>query len=199
MRFGQPAFADFLARGGWVVADDGPVTKIFENPSALPRAYVTYRVLPAPRDVERLLAAISRPGYDPLAVTYVEGEVPGVVPAGAPRGHAAQFVRDDEEEVELEATLERPGLVVLADSFYPGWRATVDGVPAPILAANHLFRGVPAGPGTHRVRFVYAPASLRLGAACTAAALLAVLVLLRRGQLGHRRDAESDGQAAHPA
>jgi hypothetical protein len=172
IRFAQPALSGFLDRAGYVLADDGPATKVFENPSALPRAYVTYRVLPAPADADRLLAIISRPAYDPLAVTYVEGEVPGATAAWAPRGQPARFVRDDEAEVELEATLERPGLVVLADSFYPGWHATVDGEPAPILPANHLFRGVPAGAGTHRVRFVYAPASLRLGAACTLVALV---------------------------
>ena len=61
-----------------------------------------------------------------------------------------------------------PGLVVLADSILPGWTATVDGVPAPILATNHLFRGVPAPAGTHRIRFAYRPRSLALGAALAA-------------------------------
>jgi uncharacterized membrane protein YfhO len=48
-----------------------------------------------------------------------------------------------------------------------GWQATVDGVRAPILATNHLFRGVPAPAGEHVVRFEYRPRSLRIGVALT--------------------------------
>ena len=60
--------------------------------------------------------------------------------------------------------LAAPGLVVLADSYHPGWRASVDGSPAPILATNHLYRGVPVPAGRHTVRFEYRPRSVRLGA-----------------------------------
>jgi hypothetical protein len=192
-RMGDAALTAFLDRGGFVLADDGERFKVFANPSAVPRAFVTYRARPAPPPAD-LLHAMSRRDFDPLAESFVEGD-PLPFQPGAPRGHPATFVRDDEAEVELEATLERPGLVVLADSFYPGWRATVDGRPAPILATNHLVRGVPVEAGTHRVRFVYAPASLRSGAASSALALVVVLALLCGGQLGHRRDAQAEG---HP-
>ncbi len=78
------------------------------------------------------------------------------------------------DPAKLEATLEQPELVVLADSFYPGWRATIDGTPAPIVATNYLFRGVAAPAGTHRIRFAYVPASVRIGAALS---LLGLVVL----------------------
>jgi hypothetical protein len=58
----------------------------------------------------------------------------------------------------------------------PDGPATVDGAAAPILATNHLFRGVPAPAGAHRIRFAYRPRSLALGAALsllTAVALAA--------------------------
>ncbi len=52
-----------------------------------------------------------------------------------------------EQRVELEAVLDRPGLVILADVYYPGWRLTIDGKPAPIYRTNRVMRGaaVPAG------------------------------------------------------
>jgi len=146
---------------------------VFENPRALPRAYVAYNVRAAPA-VEKLLGRLSRDDFDPLVETYVEGS-PGFVPATAPaRGTAATIVRDDPRVVEIDATLEAPGLVVLADTYYDGWRATVDGNPAPILPTNHLFRGVPVPAGFHRVRFDYLPWSFIGGAAGSVVASLAL-------------------------
>src|SRR5262249_12441809 len=126
---------------------------------------------------------------DPLASSYVEGPVPFVADPDAPaRGAAAAIVEDGERVVEVDATLERRGLVVLADTFFPGWTATVDGTPAPILATNHLFRGVPAPAGGHRVRFTYRPQSLRLGALASALGLVGLVVVIASpGLLARRR------------
>ena len=58
-----------------------------------------------------------------------------------------EVLRYEPQRVELRAKLDRPGLVILADTFYPGWRLTVDGRPAPILRANLLMRGPPCRRG----------------------------------------------------
>jgi uncharacterized membrane protein YfhO len=78
---------------------------------------------------------------------------------------------------------------VLADTFYPGWRATVDGRPAEIVRANHAFRSVRLPAGRHEVRFRYESAWFRwglvlagLGALALAAAAVARLAG-RRGQV----------------
>jgi len=150
---------------------------VLENPRALPRAYVTYRVRPAP-PAEELLAVLSRSGFDPLAESYLEG-VPGLLAvSGAPlRGRPAAIVRDEPRLVEVEAELEAPGLLVLADSYFPGWQATVDGEPVEIQPANHLFRGVVLPAGQHRVRFAYRPRSLMLGIAASGLGAAVLLVL----------------------
>lgn len=69
------------------------------------------------------------------------------------------------------------GLLVLADAFYPGWSAEVDGRSAPILRADGLFRAVALAPGSHRVVFRYRPLSVFVGAGLSAVALLAVLLV----------------------
>ncbi len=95
--------------------------------------------------------------------------------------------------VDLYAGLDRPGLVVLADAYYPGWIATVDGTPALVLPTNHLFRGVPAPAGTHRVRFEYRPASVILGAAASVVGWLVILLLAWRGWAArHTASAHAD-------
>jgi uncharacterized membrane protein YfhO len=68
----------------------------------------------------------------------------------------------------------------------------VDGRPAPILPANHLFRAVPVDAGTHRVRFVYAPASFRVGVASTLLGLVLLSWLGGRGSPEARNTAARD-------
>jgi hypothetical protein len=159
---------------------------LFENPSSLPRAFVTYRAATAP-PMDVLLKRLSAPTFDPLQASYVEASPLPPDDAAPARGRPATIVRDDEEVVEIEATLDAPGLVVLADSFYPGWRATVDDVPAEILATNHLFRGVRAPAGTHRVRFVYRPASVLIGRGASFAGLIILATLFVAPAFGRGR------------
>ena len=69
-----------------------------------------------------------------------------------------------------------PGLLVLSEMNYPGWRATVDGKPAEILATNYILHGLSLPAGSHQVEMVYRPRSFYYG--LTASLLTAVLVVL---------------------
>ena len=57
----------------------------------------------------------------------------------------------------FEVEMDRPGLLYYADSNYPGWKVTVDGIPSEILTANYFAKAVALEPGKHRVQFVYSP------------------------------------------
>ncbi len=86
--------------------------------------------------------------------------------------------------VEIEATLDRPGLVILADVYYPGWTLTIDGTPAPIYQVNRLMRGAAVKEGKHQLVYTYSPGSFRAGRLASLSsfgilALLAVLFSLR--------------------
>jgi uncharacterized membrane protein YfhO len=91
------------------------------------------------------------------------------------------------QDVQIEASLDQSGILVLNDTSYPGWTATVDGQPAEWIDANYLFRGVLLSPGKHAVRFRYQPKSFRWGAeisGLTMAVLLAIgftMSVRRRG------------------
>jgi hypothetical protein len=129
---------------------------VFQNPDATPRAFVTYRALPAPPD-EELLRLLARPAFDPRKASYVEGPEIGSGPPGYRAGHGVTLERDEPGRVEISAELEADGLLVLSDSFYPGWEATLDGEPAEIFATNHLFRSVAVPAGRHEIVFDYSP------------------------------------------
>ena len=81
-------------------------------------------------------------------------------------------------------------MLVLSDSYYPGWTAQVDGAPSPILRANGLYRAVAIPAGRHQVVFEYRPSSFRNGAWLSAASAL-VLVALPLADVARRRAARS--------
>jgi len=64
------------------------------------------------------------------------------------------------DRMEVEVDNKQPGILVVHDSYYPGWVAEVDGLPARILRTNVLFRGVEVAAGRHRVVFRFEPFSL---------------------------------------
>ncbi len=55
--------------------------------------------------------------------------------------------------VDVEATGD--ALLVIGELFLPGWRATVDGTPAPLIRADAIFRGVRVPGGRHQVELRY--------------------------------------------
>jgi uncharacterized membrane protein YfhO len=79
--------------------------------------------------------------------------------------------------VELTATLDWPGLVILAETYYPGWHLTIDGQPAPIFRANRMMRGAAVPAGQHTLVYTYEPASFRIGAIISTAGLIALVAL----------------------
>lgn len=56
-----------------------------------------------------------------------------------------------------------PLLLVLSDTYYPDWKATVDGKNADIFPVNITYRGVVLPKGSREVIFTYSPKSVRLG------------------------------------
>jgi uncharacterized membrane protein YfhO len=88
-----------------------------------------------------------------------------VEPRGAAAGAApqpARITRREPDRVEI-TTGGAAGLLVLADSAYPGWHVSVDGHAAHGTTAHSLFRAVEVGDGVHHVVWTFRPLTLRLG------------------------------------
>jgi uncharacterized membrane protein YfhO len=91
-------------------------------------------------------------------------------------------VRVDDRVVVVHATAPRDAFLVLSDTYYPGWRASIDGVPVPLYRTNACIRGVALPAGTHEVRFAFEPVSFRVGAGLSLASLSVLAVVLFRGR-----------------
>ena len=82
------------------------------------------------------------------------------------------------DSVAIEANMSAPGYVVLLDAWNPGWRATVDGEPTPILRANAVFRALAVGSGRHTIEMTYRPRALLWGLALSGATTIGVTAYL---------------------
>jgi hypothetical protein len=150
----------FMEEGYHVVRRE-PRGTLYENEGALPRASVAHAVRRAAgtgRALEELLA----PGF-PAAGAVVLEDAAAPEPTGAGPS-AARIDVYRPTEVRVTAEMHGDGYLVLSDTDYPGWRASVDGRPAPILRANAAFRAVYVPSGTHQVVFLYRPLGLFVGA-----------------------------------
>jgi hypothetical protein len=140
---------------------------------AIPRARLVHRVIEAAGE-EGTLAAVLASAREATEAAVVETgalDAPLEVPTAGAR-EELRIVHHEPEHVVIEATVAAPALLVLTDTFYPGWHATVDGTPARILRADHAFRGVRLDAGHHVIRFRYLPRSVLLGGAISLAALV---------------------------
>jgi uncharacterized membrane protein YfhO len=102
----------------------------------------------------------------------------------APGGGSDQLkaVRYEPNALELSAQTSRGGLLVLSETYYPGWKAWLDDEPTPIYSTDIALRGVIVSPGAHRVRMEFRPAILPISAGISLATsiLLAISAFVSR-------------------
>ncbi len=121
------------------------------------------------------MRAVSGDQFEPRRQVIVEDvEKPLPHSPDHPLG-VAQITMYEPNRVRVEASAEDDGVLVLTDTYYPGWRAWVDGAEQPILRANYLFRGIMLTVGQHTVEFWYWPHSFEWGLAIATATALLVL------------------------
>jgi hypothetical protein len=190
---GSPASSD----GSFRPFDHLPEDVRFEdNPKAFPRAWIVHHVelMPPidphdPEQVRRRIGDVFWPRgerrdlratavvegseelvpFFPAALRQADEAEPPAAGLGETDSEYCRVVSHEPLRVELQSRLNRPGLVVLCDQFYPGWRLEVetagrDAATVPILRTNRVMRGAWLPAGKHRLVWTYRPTSFRLGA-----------------------------------
>ena len=133
---------------------------IVRRESAPPRAYLAHNVEVVGED-HGLLQKLFDPSFDTRNTVLVEQQPKQKY--GTKGFGEAKIKRYEEQQVELETTTDTSALVVLTDTYYPGWKAYVDEAETPIYRANYTFRAVEVPAGKHTVRFSYEPLSVTIG------------------------------------
>ena len=131
------------------------------------------------RDPAAILTEVRSGKFDPRQVLFLEEE-PKIVADNETKITALEtnisvrITSYEPDEVRIEASLPRPGFLLLLDTYFPGWTASVNGRPTRIFRADYNFRAVSLPAGKSTIRFSYRPKSLRIGMALSAMSLLAL-------------------------
>jgi hypothetical protein len=141
--------------------------KAYENPTALPRAWVVHRVELDQSD-QRPPKQVLDQNFDLRRIALIDHPLDTTLSESSnDAADTVRWLRYEPNLVEVDVTTETAGLLVLGEVFYPGWTAQVDGTAAKIYRTDELVRGVSITKGTHRVLLRYQPASVRWGAILT--------------------------------
>jgi hypothetical protein len=155
--------------------------KIFENLNAFPRAWTVHRAsaIPAGPSVRAMLAS---PSFDARSQVFLVDQDPPKLAQCDGVDEYVEVVRHQANHVTLRARLGCRGMVILSDTFFPGWHATVDGKSADIYEAYGALRGVIVDAGEHAIEMNYLPGSVLLGGAMTLLAAGIAIAAHRRGK-----------------
>ncbi|HEV8585315.1 MAG TPA: YfhO family protein [Methylomirabilota bacterium] len=157
-------------------AYDGADARVFEDPAALPRAFVAARARCA--DDRAAVARLRGRALAPTEEVLLADCATPPAPSATPRATDARILVDDPARVVVAASTDAPAWLVLTDTWFPGWHARLDGAAVPLHRADHAFRAVALPPGRHEVEFAFTPRRLVLGVAITLGALAVVALLL---------------------
>lgn len=165
-----------------------PKYYIYENKTVLPRVFIVSQVILA-RTAQEQYQILASKSFNPKSTAIVENKLPKTLFEST--SSQAEITSYGNQNIEIKAKMEGEGILVLADSFYPGWKATVDGQETEILAANINQRTVVVPTGEHIVKFSFEPKSFRIGALITLATSAILMTILLFSLLKSRSQVEA--------
>jgi hypothetical protein len=165
--------------------------KIYKNHDAFPRAFLVHRV-ESVTDGETAFSRVMTLGPELRRVGVLEG-IPDPLVTMHPlqeregKEDRVQIVEYSARQVKVDVETSSPGFLILGDTFFPGWKAFVDGKEVPVYRADYLLKAVAVEKGNHRVVFVYQPLSFRMGLVLTIISGVIILWCLRWGEKWARK------------
>src|SRR3989344_98004 len=130
-----------------------------ENKNVFPRTYLVsrYKVV---KEKQKIIDTMFSKDLD-LAKEIILEEDPNIRLKEGKK--TARIINFTPNEVLIKTNSESDSILLLTDSFYPGWKAFMDNVETKIFRADYTFRAINVPKGEHNIIFVYDPMSFRLG------------------------------------
>lgn len=171
---------------GWrevMVSADGH-GRVAENPQPQPRAWLArgWEVVPDWKDAYHRMLDERFPYRESVVL-----DAPPRRAGPAPPGGTARVIRQEPTRIEVVSEAAGPGVLVVGENFYPGWRAEVDGEETRILRADGFMRAVEVPAGRHVVSMSYRPTHWTLALVLTGGGAGIALGASVWGLLGARR------------
>ena len=162
--------------------------KVFRNPAVFPRAWAVHEIVPVPH--RRAGNSLIMQRLEELrSKAFIVGTPPRLDSCGG-ADHVV-LARHDEAGVAIRADMACAGLVVLSDTFFPGWRAYIDGAPARIYEVNGAMRGVVVPQGRHLITMRYRPLSVFAGAALSLLGIIGAALITVVHRSGGRKPSDA--------
>jgi len=147
---------------------------LYEVDQSVPRAFVV-SFTEHESDPVKTLERLASKDFNPLETVLLDEPISLDNETGFQA--EARIVDYESQLVTIQASLNSPGILVLADSFYPGWNAYVNGRHEKIYRANLFFRAVRLSAGVHTVQFRYEPRSFLIGRAVSVTTFLSIVAV----------------------
>jgi hypothetical protein len=165
----------------WRVFVRGPNAAIFENPAALPRAFVPRRVVFGSEPGSLVSRMGEQADFRERAWLEAGGRT-GTVP----NGQARVRTRREGSTLRIDVNADSPAWIVVSQVGWKGWKADLDGRAHPLHVANHAFLAAEVPAGAHRLRLRYAPDSFGWGVLLSLPGALFCLGALVRARRSRR-------------
>jgi hypothetical protein len=153
--------------------------KLYQNRNLMPRAFLVknFKVLEGDQEFARAFIESDINLRETLLleskpVRFLALNKKPAVPA---LRSAVKIVKYENNRMVLDVSTPQAAFLFTSETYYPGWKAYVDGREEEILRANYAFRAIPVGPGSHRVEVVYQSLSFKIGLAVS---LLTIFLLI---------------------
>ena len=153
---------------------------VYENLRAFPRTFLVGYVAVASDEQEAILKTREL-GWKTRNATVIEGipqnEITAIDSAPGEPGDAS-IEQYGPTSVSISVVAHRTSLLVLTDTYFPGWTSYLDRMPVPTYRTYGLVRGVFIPPGPHQVLFKYEPRSFEIGVIISILSGAALLLLV---------------------
>jgi hypothetical protein len=144
---------------------------IYENLLAKPRGYFVYgeKILASDSAVAKELLFSD---FDPEIALFTKETAPPDPGFTSKGENSVHIDKSENEEIDITARTNSKGIFILTDTYYPGWKCSVNGKEQPIYRVNYCMRAILLGPGTSQINFTFEPVIFTVGAGISGIALL---------------------------